>query len=164
MYQEIPEELRALIEPVVAAHGLELVDVESTGAAGVRVLRVTVDTPEADGRVSIERCADVARELGTQLDAAEALTGSYRLEVSSPGLDRHLGRDKDFAAVLGREVRLETRRPLDGRRRFRGRLIGFEAGVAHVQVDGREFAIPLAEVARAHAVYEFSRADYARGR
>jgi ribosome maturation factor RimP len=164
MYREIPAELRALIEPVVGAHGLELVDVELTGAAGGRLLRVTVDTPAADGRVSIERCAELSRELGTHLDAAEALAGAYRLEVSSPGLDRLLGREKDFASVLGREVRLETRHPLDGRRRFRGRLVAFDGGVARVEVDGREFAIPFDEVARARAVYEFSRADFARER
>lgn len=164
MYREIPEELRALIEPVVEAHGLELVDVDLTGAAGGRLLRVTVDTPAGDGRVSVERCADLSRELGTHLDAADALSGPYRLEVSSPGLDRLLGREKDFAAALGREVRLETRHPLDGRRRFRGRLVGFDGGVARVAVDGREFAIPFGEVAKAHAVYEFSRADFARGR
>jgi ribosome maturation factor RimP len=164
MYQEIPEELRAVVEPVVAAHGLELVDVESTGAAGTRVIRVTVDTPAGDGAVSVERCAELSRELGTHLDAADTLTGAYRLEVSSPGLDRHLGREKDFSAALGRELRVETRRPLDGRRRFRGRLVAFDAGVARLRVDGQDFAIPFAEVAKAQAVYEFTRADFGRGR
>jgi ribosome maturation factor RimP len=164
MYQEIPEELRAVVEPVVAAHGLELVDVESTGVAGTRVLRVTVDTPTGDGAVSVESCAAISRELGTNLDASEAVTGVYRLEVSSPGLDRHLAREKDFSAALGREVRVETRRPLDGRRRFRGRLVAFDAGVAKLRVDGHEFAIPFAEVAKAQAVYEFTRADFGRGR
>jgi ribosome maturation factor RimP len=164
MYQEIPEELRAVVEPVITAHGLELVDVETTGVAGTRVVRVTVDTPAGDGAVSVERCAAISRELGTHLDASDAVAGAYRLEVSSPGLDRHLAREKDFSAALGREVRVETRRPLDGRRRFRGRLVAFEAGVARVRVDGQDFAIPFAEVAKAKAVYEFSRADYARGR
>jgi ribosome maturation factor RimP len=162
VYREIPGELRELIEPIVAAHGFELVDAETLGGGGTRVLRVTIDTPAGDGRVPVERCVAVSREVQTHLDAADLLGGAYRLEVSSPGLDRHLAREKDFAGALGREVRLETRRPLDGRRRFRGRLMGFDGTVARIEVDGREVAIPFAEVAKANAVYEFTRADYQR--
>jgi len=162
LYREIPEELRELIEPIVEAHGCELVDVEAAGGQGRRVLRITIDTQAGDGRVPVERCGAVSREVATSLDALDALAGSYSLEVSSPGLDRRLSREKDFAAALGREIRLETRRPLDGRRRFRGRLLGFDAGVARLEVDGRELEIPFAEVARANAVYEFTSADYRR--
>lgn len=164
MYREIPGELRELIEPIVEHHGFELVDVQTLGGRGSQILRITIDTPEGDGRVPVERCADVSREVETSLDAAGAVAGRYLLEVSSPGLDRHLGREKDFAAVLGREVRLETRRPLDGRRRFRGRLVGFDGAVARVQVDGVEMDIPFAEVSRANAIYEFGPADFGRGR
>jgi len=108
MYREIPEELRRLIEPIVEEHGLELVDVQAGGAGRGRLVRVTVDTPAGDGQVPVERCAEVSRELETQLDAADAVPGPYRLEVSSPGLERLLAREKDFVAALGREVRLET--------------------------------------------------------
>jgi ribosome maturation factor RimP len=162
MYREIPAELLEVIEPIVESHGLELVDVEAAGAGGHRVLRITVDTPLGDGQVPVDRCAEVSREVGTHLDAHDLLGGSYLLEVSSPGLDRHLARDKDFARAVGRVVRLETRRPQDGRRRFRGRLVGFEGGIARVEVDGREVAIAVADVARAHAVYEFTSADFVR--
>ena len=86
----------------------------------------------------------------------------YTLEVSSPGLDRRLAREKDFQAACGSEVWIETRQPLDGRRRFRGRLLSFEAGVARVAVDAIEVAIPFEDVAKAHTIYEFSRADFAR--
>ncbi len=164
MYREIPPELRALVEPIVEDHGLELVDVELAGGNGARVVRVIVDTPENDGRVAVERCAQVSRELGTQLDVAELIRGRYRLEVSSPGLDRVLAREKDFDAARGREVKVETRRPVDGRRRFRGRLLDFGDGRLRLEVDGREVEIAFAEVARANAVYEFTSADFARGR
>lgn len=163
MYRDIPQELRTLIEPVVTDHGFELVDVEHVQGGGAGVLRVTIDTPAGDGHVSVERCAEVSREIATGLDATDAMAGRYRLEVSSPGLDRHLAREKDFTAACGQEIRVETRQPLNGRRRFRGRLTDFEGGVARLVVDGSEVEIPFAEVARANAVYEFSAADFGRG-
>ena len=123
IYQDIPESLRSLIEPVVDEHDCELVDVEVAQDRGTGLLRITVDSREGDGRVSIDRCAGISREVETLLDGAEAMPGAYRLEVSSPGLDRVLGREKDFAAVIGKEVKLRTRRPIEGRKRFRGRLL-----------------------------------------
>jgi ribosome maturation factor RimP len=181
VYRDIPEELRMLIEPVVEGSGLELVDVMITRGGRPQLLRVTIDTPQGDGRVSVERCADVSREIETQLDAADVVSGEYRLEVSSPGLDRLLAREKDFAAACGSEVQIQTRRPqkdfaaacgsevqiqtrrpLDGRRRFRGRLLEFDRGVAKLTVDGREVDIPFEEVAKANTVYQFTRADFAR--
>lgn len=162
MYRDIPEELLVLIEPIVEAHGLELVDVERSGGRAPRRLRVIVDNPNGDGRVLVDRCAEVSREIGTHLDAASAMDGAYTLEVSSPGLDRVLTRPKDFGAARGREVKLETRRPLGGRRRFRGRLEGFEGGIVRLVVDGSPVDIPFDEVSRARAVYEFTRDDFAK--
>ena len=98
------------------------------------------------------------------LDERDAISGRYRLEVSSPGLDRMLAREKDFAAAVGQDVRIETRRPLDGRRRFRGRLEAFDGAEARVTVDGHAVAIRFDEVARASTVYAFSSADFGRGR
>ena len=114
MYRDIPPELRALIEPIVEDHGYELVDVDVRRGRPPWLVRITIDTPQGDGRVPIDRCADVSREVGTQLDAEDAIERTYRLEVSSPGLTRVLARERDFAAACGCEVSLETRRPLDG--------------------------------------------------
>lgn len=149
-----------MIEPVVEDAGFELVDVKVTRGRPPWLLRVTIDRPEGDGRVSVEQCARVSREVGSQLDAADAMAASYRLEVSSPGLDRQLGREKDFAAACGCDVRIETRAPVEGRRRFRGLLRSFEAGIATVEVDGRAIGIPFDQVARANTVYKFTRADF----
>jgi ribosome maturation factor RimP len=161
MYRDIPEELRRLVEPVVDAASLELVDAVLARGRPPWCLRVTVDNPSGDGRVPIERCAAVSRELSTHLDAADAIPVAYRLEVSSPGLDRMLAREKDFAAACGAEVALETRRPLEGRRRFRGTLFAFEDGIARLRVDGVEVGIPFDAVAKAHTIYRFTRADFA---
>lgn len=162
VYRDIPAELGALVEPVVVGHGLELVDLDLVRGRGPWVVRVIVDTSAGDGRVPIGSCAAVSRELGSHLDAADLIPTRYQLEVSSPGLDRRLGREKDFLGACGSEVSIETRQPLDGRRRFRGRLHAFEDGVARLEVDGREVAIPFAAVAKANTIYQFSRADFAR--
>jgi ribosome maturation factor RimP len=164
VYRDIPEEMRALIEPIVAEHGLELVDIERTQGRAPWNVRVVVDTARGDGRVPVDVCAEVSRHVGAGLDASDLMPVRYNLEVSSPGLDRLLAREKDFAAACGKVVKLETRTPLAGRRRFRGRLVAFGRGVATLEVDGVPVEIPFADVARARTVYEFTREDFARPR
>lgn len=163
VYRDIPKELLRLIEPVVEDHGCELVDVESRmGSSRTGMLRVTVDSREGDGRVPVESCAEISREIDTTLDAHDAVLGAYNLEVSSPGLDRVLAREKDFTAACGSEVKLKTRRPVAGRRQFKGRLLGFEGAVARLLVDGESFEVPFADVEKANSVYEFTREDFGK--
>jgi ribosome maturation factor RimP len=163
VYRDIPDDLRRCIEPVVEHHGLELMNVESVNAPGQALLRITIDNPTGDGRVEVDRLALISREVESQLDAADTMPGAYRLEVSSPGLDRMLAREKDFAAACGSEVKLKTRRPLDGRRRFRGLLVGFDEGHARVEVDGEDVRIAFEDVEKANKVYTFSAADFSGG-
>ena len=153
-----------MIEPVVEAAGLELVDISLVRGRQPWSLRVTIDTPAGDGRVPVDACASVSREVSTHLDAADSIPASYRLEVSSPGLDRLLAREKDFLAACGAEVAIETRQALDGRRRYRGRLLAFDGAVARVLVDGTEFRVPFESIARAHTIYRFTSADFAKSR
>jgi len=160
VYRDIPEDLRTLIEPIVDDAGFELVDAQLARGGKPWTLKVTIDTRACDGRVSVDSCAAVSRELSSQLDVADTIEAGYRLEVSSPGLDRPLTREKDFASACGREVQIETRQPLSGRRRFRGVLVGFKRGVAAVELDGKTVEIPFAEVSKANTVYQFSRADF----
>ena len=155
-----------MIEPVVDEHGCELVDVEVARNRGQGLLRITVDSPSADGRVPIDRCVAISREVETLLDAADAMTGAYQLEVSSPGLDRLLGREKDFVSAVGQELKLRTRRPFEGRKRFRGRLLAVdtqsEPAVLQMDVDGESFSIPFDEVEKANTIYEFTSADFGK--
>lgn len=160
MYRDIPEELRAIVEPAIEDAGYELVDLVLVRGHGPWQLRVTVDNAAGDGRVPVDRLAEVSRELGTLLDTCDVIPNAYRLEVSSPGLDRVLAREKDFAAACGAQVKLETRRPLEGRRRFRGVLLAFDGAVARLSVDGRDVGIPFEEVVKANLIYEFTRADF----
>ncbi|HTO53321.1 MAG TPA: ribosome maturation factor RimP [Myxococcota bacterium] len=155
MYRDIPEKLLRVVEPVVRAHGLELVDAALGRGPTRSLLRVIVDTPSGDGRVKVDECAAVSRELGHGLDVSDLIDGAYTLEVTSPGVDRALAREVDFERSLGRKVSVETRRPLDGRRRFKGELVGFAGGVATVRCDGSDFALPFAEIERAKAFHPF---------
>ena len=153
--------MKTLIEPIVEDHDLELVDIIRREGRPPWQVRVVVDRPEADGRVPIEHCARLSREVAVHLDASDLIPVAYDLEVSSPGLDRILAREKDFAAAVGAVVKLETRAPIDGRKRFRGRLAGYADAVASIEVDGTEVAIPFAAISRAHTIYEFTRDDFA---
>ena len=169
IYRDIPEELRELIEPVVLEHECELVDVDVARNRGQGLLRVTVDSPTSDGRVPIENCVAISREVETLLDAADTMPGAYQLEVSSPGLDRLLGREKDFLAAVGLTVKLRTRRPIEGRKRFRGRLLSAEVepGASEIEVklevDGVDVSIPFDEIEKANSIYEFSSTDFGKG-
>jgi ribosome maturation factor RimP len=161
MYRDIPDNLRSLIEPIVEERGCELVDVEIRRAAGEGLLRLVIDSKTGDGRVPISTCEEVSREVEAQVDAADWMPGRYRLEVSSPGLDRVLAREKDFVAARGMQVKIQTRRPVGTRRRFKGVLVDFIDGVARVDVDGDELEIPFEEVEKANSLYQFSRDDFA---
>ena len=123
--------VRELIEPTVRGLGYELVEVER---AANGLLRVTVDTPAMDGRIGLHDCERVSRQL-THLLAVEQVDYE-RLEVSSPGLDRPLIRPNDFVRFAGLPVQLQLRAPLQGRRRFRGHLLGLggQAGAEQVRL------------------------------
>jgi ribosome maturation factor RimP len=161
MYRDIPHDLLELIEPIVLDHQLELVDALVPVGKG-RQLRIVLDTPEGDGRVTVDECAAVSREIGHALDATDLIRGRYVLEVSSPGVDRILAREKDFERVVGRRVAVETREPLDGRRNFRGELVSFESADVCVETESGPVRIPFQAVARAHAFYPVEEASVRR--
>jgi ribosome maturation factor RimP len=153
LYRDIAKELLEALEPVVRSHGLELVDALVRSGRGRGIVRIVVDTPSGNGRVRVDECASVSRELGHVLDGLDLISGSYTLEVTSPGVDRALGREVDFERVVGREVELLTREPIEGRRRFRGRLLRFEQACAELLGAEGAVVIPFAAIARARAFY-----------
>ncbi len=161
MYRDISEDLRSLIEPVLHDLGCELVDVVVRRSSKEGLLRVVIDQQDGSGRVSIESIETASREIEVQLDAADYMAGRYRLEVSSPGLDRILAREKDFAAAVGDQVQIQTRSAVDGRRKFKGTLLDFTAGDAVVDVDGQHTSISIEEIEKANTIYQFSRDDFA---
>jgi len=163
VYRDIPEDLRLLVEPIVDDLGCELVDVVIRQGGTEGLIRIVIDQVSGDGRVSIKNIESISREVGIQLDASGYMKGNYKLEVSSPGLDRILAREKDFVAAVGTKVSLQTRRPIESRKRFKGILKGFESGVARLEVESGEVQIPFGEVEKANSIYQFSRDDFVGG-
>lgn len=125
-------EIARLTEPVLADLGLRLVRVTVSGRDGGTV---QIMAERSDGTMTIEDCARASRQLSPVLDASDPMPGSYNLEVSSPGIDRPLVRPADFETWAGFEAKVETRELIDGRRRFRGRIEGFEDGEVRLEVD-----------------------------
>ncbi len=162
IYRDIPQPLRELIEPVVDEHECELVDVEVTRPRGPGLLRIVVDSRAGDGRVPIERCAAISRELrrcSMRRISCRGRTGSRCRRRDSIGCLR--GR-RISRRPCRRRSGSQTRRPLDGRKRYRGRLVAFEAGVLKLNVDGDLALIPFDEVEKANTIYEFTSADFAK--
>ncbi len=120
----------AIAEPVLAALGYRLVRVRISGFAGCTV-QIMAERP--DGAMKIEDCEAASRALSPVLDVADPIEGSYRLEISSPGIDRPLVRRSDFDRYAGHIAYVEMQVPIDGRRRFRGELIGADGDCARIR-------------------------------
>jgi ribosome maturation factor RimP len=126
------ERVREIADRVAASSGLEVLDIEFLGGGNARMLRVFLDKPAAGNDplagVTHEDCASFSREFGTILDVEDVMSGSYTLEVSSPGLDRKLMKPADFTRFTGSRLKLTTRQPVNNNRHFEGRLESFENG------------------------------------
>jgi ribosome maturation factor RimP len=114
------EKIRELSEPVAAAEGMEVILVECLKMKSRWVVRLYLDK---EGGITLDDCAGVSNQLGDLLDIHDVPPGPYTLEVSSPGLDRPLDRDRDFLKYRGAEVSVRLNEKLDGSRNFRGKLI-----------------------------------------
>jgi ribosome maturation factor RimP len=148
--EDILEKVRSIAAPVAAQDGLELVDVEFGGAGGRTTLRLFIDKP---GGVSLDDCSNVSRSVSAALDVEDPLEGAYDLEVSSPGLDRPLRTPEHFAKYAGQKVRLKTYGPIpdcENRKTFVGTLKGFAEGKVTVDVDGKLFHVPHAQISKAN--------------
>jgi ribosome maturation factor RimP len=138
---ELAQALEGVVAPVVASHGLTLVDLDLRGTGRRRLLRVAVD--KAAG-IGIEDCRRLSDELGDVLDAADLFPGSYDLEVSSPGLDRELRKERELNWAVGKRVRAWVREPVEGRRELAGRLAGVAEGFLTVDETTGPCQVPRA--------------------
>jgi ribosome maturation factor RimP len=140
----------AIAEPVLNDLGFRLVRVRISGLAGCTV-QIMAERP--DGVMTIEDCQMLSRALSPVLDVADPIDRAYRLEISSPGIDRPLVRRSDFERFAGHVVKVEMSIARDGRRRFRGELLGREGEAARIRLeDGAELLLPIAEMGDAKLV------------
>ena len=161
------DDLWRLIEPPIQGAGLELVELQWNREPEGWVLRVFIDRPEgpklpgaSEGDAQVfeplyvdhEDCERVSRDLSATLDVADTIRHTYRLEVSSPGIDRPLRRERDFARFAGQEAKIRMTDPVDGRRNFSGVLIGAKDGQVQIDCAGRSYQLPIAMIVRANLV------------
>ena len=140
-----------VVEPVVDGLGYRLVRVKVSAMNGT-TLQIMAERP--DGAMTVEDCERLSRDLSPVLDVEDPMERAYHLEVSSPGIDRPLVRRSDFERWQGQVAKLELSRPLDGRKRFRGKLAGLDGDRVGIVVDDKPETIwlPLAEIGEARLV------------
>ena len=147
---ELQHRIERLLAPSLEAMGYEIVRVQLSGG---RVPTLQVMAERTDGApITLDDCTAISRTASALLDVEDPLQGSYTLEVSSPGIDRPLVRAKDFERFAGFEVRAETAVSFDGRRRFRGRLLGIAEGMVRIALPEGSVSLPLDAILKARLV------------
>ena len=145
--------LWALVEPYVAAEGVELDDLEVVGRGNGTIVRVTVD---ADNKVDIDRIASLSRGLSRLLDAEDPIAGSYTLEVGSPGLERRLRRPQHYAKSVGREARVKVKEP-SGHVSLRGRIKSVDGSGFELETDGDTRRVLYEDVSSARTIFTWEK-------
>jgi ribosome maturation factor RimP len=138
-----------LTGPLCDAEGIELVHVEYQRETVGRVLRLYIDQP---GGVTLDDCTRISRQLGDLLDVSLEDMGPYHLEISSPGIDRPLGKKQDFERFKGKMAKLKTIKPVAGKKNFTGTLSGLREGFVEIRAGDKTVAISFDEIIRARLV------------
>ena len=143
-------EVECLIAPSLVEMGYDIVRVQLSGERRAK-LQVMVERHDGGG-MTVDDCASVSRAVEAILDVADPIAGTYVLETSSPGLDRPLTRRSDFERFVGFDARIEMRMPIEGRRRFNGRLLGLDGDLVRLATESGDIALPFADMAKAKLV------------
>jgi ribosome maturation factor RimP len=141
------DRIAQLVEPSLNGLGYDLVRVRLDGGT-LQIMAERMDRRD----MTVEDCATISRDLSALLDVEDPISEPYALEVSSPGLDRPLTRPEDYDRFRGHEAKLETRAPIDGQKRFRGRLAGLRGEDIIIDCDDMAMEIPYADIARGKLV------------
>ena len=152
MTKTLTESIRELIEPIVLSEGMELIDIEYRQETRGWVLRFYIDK---EGGITLNHCSHLSEQIGDLLEVKDLIPHSYILEVSSPGLDRPLKKEKDFITYVGETIKVKTVQPIDQRRNFQGKLLGYKEGNVMMSLDNQEILIPISLIAKAHIQYQF---------
>lgn len=146
------ERTEALLEPIAAAAGVSIYDVEYVKEGGEWYLRAYIDKPEG---VNINDCETVSRALSDKLDEEDFIEEAYILEVSSPGLGRTLKKDKHLQMSIGEAVEIKTYKPIDGQKEMEGILKAFDKETITLEIDGAEKVFARNEIARIALALDF---------
>lgn len=139
--------LEAIVEPVLKDRGARLVQLEYKSNT------LTIMIEGADGsRMGVDDFADISRELSPVLEVEDPISGAYRLEISSPGIDRPLKTAEDFQKYTGFDTKIEVNPPIEGQKRFRGVVMGEKDGFVTLKTEEDEIQLELARIAKAKLV------------
>ena len=152
MSQNISSKVEDLIIPVIQGNNLDLVDVQYVKEGKEWYLRIFIDKPDG---ITLDDCEVVSREVGQLLDENDPLKTSYILEVSSPGIERPLKKEKDYLRFLGSKVTVKTFDTIDGQKKFIGYLKEFKEGIVTLTVNEKDINISLDKIASANLTIDF---------
>jgi ribosome maturation factor RimP len=157
----VEQRIRSLIEPAIEDMGYLLVRVRYSGAKRP-TLQIMADRKD-EAPISVNDCADISRAVSAILDVEDPIPDAYSLEVSSPGIDRPLVRPRDFERFAGFEAKVELAQAIDGRKRYRGEIVGLEEGdvILDLEEEGGRVALPFAQIGTAKLVLTDALIDWA---
>lgn len=149
--QSVIQTVEKLVTPIIEKHNLELVDITFSKEGGRRFLRIFIDKP---GGVTLDDCEKLSRRLDTLLDEADPIPQSYILEVSSPGIERPLKKEKDFIKYIGEEITVRTFQPIHGRKNFNAVIKNADnQGVLLETEEGKQIELLFGNIAKANLRY-----------
>jgi ribosome maturation factor RimP len=144
--------LTELVQPLVTDLGYEFVGLEYSSNPKNPALVIYIDKPEG---IAVEDCEQTSREVAALLDVEDPIAGHYVLEVSSPGMDRPLFTVRQFEQFIGEQVQLTLFAPLEGRRKFKGRILGVQEEQILIEQDGKEVILKHGNIAKARLVPDY---------
>ena len=150
---KIEEAVWTMAEPLAEQNGLELIEVEFVKEGSEWYLRLYLD--KENGTVELDDCEKISRLVSDELDKKDPIEQAYRLEVSSPGIERPLKRDKDFLRFKGEKVRAKVFMPINGQKEFVGELGEVDAQTIQIICDGESVSVPRDKVSKIHLEWEF---------
>ena len=145
----VTDQIEILVEAPIESLGYMLVGVEYIKNGGETVLRIYIDSEQG---ITIEDCERVSHQVSGVLEVEDPISSAYSLEVSSPGFDRPLFKQRDFERFVGAQAKIVMKLPIQGRRNFKGELHGFSDGNILIDVDGELYDLPLTKVSKARLI------------
>ncbi|MFW5987997.1 MAG: ribosome maturation factor RimP [bacterium] len=150
----IADEVYQIAKPIVVAHELDLVEVDYLKEGSDWILRIFIENP--DGELSLSHCEKISKILSQKLDELDPIENSYVLEVSSPGIERPLKKEKDFKNNIGKLISVKTYAPYNGKKEFTGTLLDFKNDKIKIESDDKGvIEIPFSKVAKSNLTIDF---------
>ena len=159
--EQYEQTTETLLQPIIDAHGFELVDVEYVKEGAEWYLRITLDS---DKGIDIDDCEKVSRAINPIIDEADPIEDFYYLEVSSPGLERVLRKEEHFAASIGSEIEIRLFAPDENNKKsYTGKLAAFEDDTVTIDIGGETQRIPMNKISKVQTIFDFKSINMKEG-